>query len=88
MLKDPPKDPFIKALYDEGKMLRHLQAHAFTTRIVVRHDCKLCPAPMDITRHPDAIFANVYPEGRRVDKEDLEGRANGWDPQSGCYFRE
>lgn len=88
MFKYAPKYAWLERRHDQGEIRRHALAHALGSRIVVWHDCELCTSTINLSTHPDALFRNVYPQGRRVDKEDLKGRPHGWDPQSGRYFRE
>lgn len=88
MLEYAPKYSWLKRSDEKGEVRRHALAHTLRARIVVWHDCQLCSPTVNLDRHPDAIFRDVLPEGRRVDKEDLERRPNGWDTQSGRYFKE
>ena len=89
MLKYAPEYAWVERSNEKGEVRRHALAHTLRSRIVVWHDCELCSGNrINLSTHPDAIFRDVLPEGRRVDKEDLERRPNGWDPQGGRYFRE
>ncbi len=82
MFKYAPEYAWLQRLDDKGEVRRHLLAHTLKSRVVVWHDCELCTAGnVDLSSHPDAIFRNVYAECHRVDKKDLEGLPDGWDPQ-------
>jgi len=89
VFKYAPEYAGLERTDEKGEVRRHALAHTLGSRIVVWHDCELCTRNrISLTRDPDAIFRDVLPEGRRVDKEDLERRPHGWDPQGGRYFRE